>query len=291
MLEAALLSAILASQWVLASKAGVKYEEFTAAIARGILPSDQNANILPFTRKVIDLTVARTLEDQNVSGSYICIESCTGTYVQAFLNLKDVAMPTPIYLDKLDHLYYPFSKLYITNAAQPGKEITLLFGRAAASMSPGYLSALSQILAQLVTINTSIGAAAVAIIAAMPVVPALPIPSMYRWNIPREPSWVDGAYTTAPAADAVLVTKTVGAGVTGRVFGIHISANEANQFDLELAGVPTKRFVLGAGGTLYIILANPILDGIVAGTVIELENVTVGAAGMVYQASLLYDEA
>ena len=290
MLEAALLSAILASQWVLASKAGVKYEEFTAAIARGILPSDQNANILPFTRKVIDLTLARKLEDQNVSGSYICIESCTGTDVQAFLNLKDIAMPTPIYLDKLDHLYYPFSKLYITNAAQPGKEITLLFGRAAASMSPGYLSALSQILAQLVTINTSIGAAAVAIIAAMPVIPAFPIPSMYRWNIPREPVWVDGAPGT-PAAGGVLVTQTVTAALTGRVFGIHISADEGNQFDLCLDGTAVNHYVLAAGGTLDIVLASPIQDGLVAAVIVTIEVVLAGTGTTVYQASLLYDEA
>ena len=290
MLEAALLSAILASQWVLASKAGVKYEEFTAAIARGILPSDQNANILPFTRKVIDLTLARKLEDQNVSGSYICIESCTGTDVQAFLNLKDIAMPTPIYLDKLDHLYYPFSKLYITNAAQPGKEITLLFGRAAASMSPGYLSALSQILAQLVTINTSIGAAAVAIIAAMPVIPAFPIPSMYRWNIPREPVWVDGAPGT-PAAGGVLVTQTVTAALTGRVFGIHISADEGNQFDLCLDGTAVNHYVLGAGGTLDLVFASPIQDGLAAAVVITINVVVAGTGTNVYQASLLYDEA
>lgn len=112
-----------------------------------------------------------------------------------------------------------------------------------------------------------------------------------RWSVPREPGWVEGSETTAPAANTVLVSKTVTTAMTGRVFGVHITADEGNQFQLLDAAAVKKRFVLGAGGTIHVILATPLLDGIVAGHLVSLRNVTAGTAGKVYQASLLYDEA
>ena len=115
--------------------------------------------------------------------------------------------------------------------------------------------------------------------------------SMIRWGIPREPAWVDGAAAVAPTTAAVLVSKTVTTAKTGRVFGIHISADEANQFDLFLDAVAKNHYVMASGGTMDIVLASPIQDAIAAGVVISVQNVVAGGEAMTYQASLLYDEA
>jgi hypothetical protein len=110
-----------------------------------------------------------------------------------------------------------------------------------------------------------------------------------RWGIPREPKWIDGSEITAPAAGTALVSQTVSAG-TGRVFGVHITADEANSFQL-IAGVAVvKRFALTAAGTIHIVLNTPLVDGIPSGTVVKIVNVKAGSTGMVYQASILYDE-
>lgn len=112
-----------------------------------------------------------------------------------------------------------------------------------------------------------------------------------RWGIPREPTWTDGAEATAPAAGTALVTVTVSTGKTGRVFGVHISADEANQFQLLVGSTVVKRFALGAAGVIHIVLSLPLKDSIAAASVITVKNVTAGASGKTYQASLLYDEA
>ncbi|MEM3356762.1 MAG: hypothetical protein QW166_02930 [Candidatus Bathyarchaeia archaeon] len=112
-----------------------------------------------------------------------------------------------------------------------------------------------------------------------------------RWGIPREPVWVDGAEATAPAAGTALVSRTVSAGMTGRVFGVHISADEGNQFRLYVDATVVKRFALVAAGTIHIVLALPLKDNIAAGSVVSIKNVVAGATGKVYQASVLYDEA
>jgi hypothetical protein len=115
--------------------------------------------------------------------------------------------------------------------------------------------------------------------------------AMIRWGIPREPAWVDGAAVVAPATSAVLVTKTVTTAKTGRVFGIHISADEANQFDLFLDAVAVNHYVMASGGTMDLVFSSPIQDAIAAGKVISIQNVVAGGEAMTYQASLLYDEA
>jgi hypothetical protein len=111
-----------------------------------------------------------------------------------------------------------------------------------------------------------------------------------RWGIPREPTWIDGAETTAPAAGTTLVSTTVGTGKTGRVFGVHISADEANSFQLLVDTTVVKRFALTAAGTIHIVLNTPLKDNIPAGATVKIINVNAAAAGKVYQASMLYDE-
>jgi hypothetical protein len=112
-----------------------------------------------------------------------------------------------------------------------------------------------------------------------------------RWSIPREPKWIDGAEATAPAAGTALVSVTVGASPrTGRVFGVHITAGEANSFQLVVGTTVVKRFTLGTAGTIHIVLNTPLADNIPAGTTVKIVNVNAGSTGVVYQASLLYDE-
>ena len=298
MLTEGLLSAILASQWIIAKKSGVTMNEFIKGLGQNfLLPSSMNPEITPFTRITLDLTNARKLSDLSVAGLWVMVESCTGTDISCYVNKNSLPLPVPIMLDKVDKFYFPFQHLYLTHAAQPGKEITLLIGRATAEVFHSYATDIAAVVAKLgvvdVDIVAAIVAAALAIIAGMPVIPAYPtVPTFHeiRWGVDREPAWVDGAPGT-PAAGGVLVTQTVGVGVVGRVFGIHISADEANQFDLCLDGTAVNHYVLAAGGTLDIVLASPIQDGIVAAVVITIEVVLAGTGTTVYQASLLYDEA
>lgn len=118
--------------------------------------------------------------------------------------------------------------------------------------------------------------------------------SIYRgiskWGIPREPYWVDGVESTAPGALATLVSVTVGVGLKGRIFGISITADEDNSFRLYSGATVIKRFALGMAGTIFFVVPNPILTDVVAGTTISIKNVGAGGAGIIYQASILYDE-
>jgi hypothetical protein len=111
-----------------------------------------------------------------------------------------------------------------------------------------------------------------------------------RWGIPREPVWIDGAETTAPAAGTALVSKTVSTGKTGRVFGVHICTPEANEFQLLAGTTVVKRFSAAAASVIHIVLGTPLKDNIPAGTAITIKNVNAGSAGKTYQTSILYDE-
>jgi hypothetical protein len=115
--------------------------------------------------------------------------------------------------------------------------------------------------------------------------------SLVRWGITREPSWVYGSETTAPSVGTALVSQAVSSGKIGRVFGVHISADEANQFRLYEGATVKQRFNLNGAGTIFIVLANPLLDSVAAGTTISLKVVSSANSGKVYQANLLYDEA
>lgn len=124
----------------------------------------------------------------------------------------------------------------------------------------------------------------------MPIKPLISA-SIIRWGIPREPSWVFGNETTEPGAGATLVSKEVSTGKTGRVYGVSICSPEANEFRLYSGATAKKRYSISAAGTIEIILANPIIDDVSAGTAITIKNVNAGGAGLVYKADLLYDEA
>lgn len=115
-------------------------------------------------------------------------------------------------------------------------------------------------------------------------------PSRVRWGIRREPKWVDGLEKTAPSAGEALVTKTVSSGKTGRVFGVHITADEANQFQLCIEANVVKDFTLGLAGTIHIVLGTPLIDNVATGKAVTIKVISAGGMGRVYQSSLLYDE-
>ncbi|MEM2498488.1 MAG: hypothetical protein QXR81_08950 [Candidatus Nezhaarchaeales archaeon] len=117
---------------------------------------------------------------------------------------------------------------------------------------------------------------------------------LMRWGIDAEPDWVEGAETTAPAAGTALVSKTVSAGKTGKVFGVHVVADEGNDFQLGTFDGTTftvrKRLPLGAKGTIFVVSGKPLINDVAAGLQVQVRNVAAGSAGVVYQASLLYAE-
>lgn len=116
-------------------------------------------------------------------------------------------------------------------------------------------------------------------------------PAKIRWGITREPIWVDGLEVTGPlvSAGTSLVTKTVSSGKLGRIFGLHIAVDEANQFQLYQDSTVIKRFPLNDAGVIHVVLATPLLNNVSG--VIAIKNVAAATSGKTYQSSLLYDEA
>jgi len=283
-----LLAGILASQWLLAKKAGIPEATLKQAVsgglssqlvAQGMVPFELPEGLFPFSRYELDLTTARDMVELPFAGQWLTVESCTGTDVAVYIDQKGSgATPDPLYLDRVISFSYPFKRLYIKHSAQAGKSLKLIVGRINLSLEKESPT-LALINAALATLHTDLGTTLHGDIAVL------------RWGVAREPAWVDGGEQTAPGAGTDLATKTVIAGKTGRLFGISIAADEANTFDVYLDATATLHYALAAAGQLVIVLPTPIKDAIAAGTVIDLRNVTAAGAGKVYHAMMLYDEA
>jgi len=118
---------------------------------------------------------------------------------------------------------------------------------------------------------------------------------LQRWGRDLEPEWVPAVEVTAPGADTALVTKAVGAGKTGYIYGFLISAQEANDFLLNWTsggGGYSKRIIFGGAGSTECVDPTPLNEGLPAdaGTNITITNVNAATAGKIYQAQLLYAE-
>jgi len=116
-----------------------------------------------------------------------------------------------------------------------------------------------------------------------------------RWGRNLEPEWVHSAEVTAPAAATNLVSKTVGTGKSGYIYGFLITAGEPNDFKLNWTSGGTAysiRIVFSSKGSLETIDNVALNEGLPAdaGSSITIQNVNAGAAGIVYQARLLYVE-
>ena len=118
---------------------------------------------------------------------------------------------------------------------------------------------------------------------------------LIRWGRNIEPVWEHATPVTAPSAGSALVSKTVGAGKSGLIYGFLITAGEANVFELRWTSGGTPRVIridFGGRGTTQAVDPTPLNEGLLAdaGTVISINNIVAGGAGIVYQARLLYGE-
>ena len=116
-----------------------------------------------------------------------------------------------------------------------------------------------------------------------------------RWGYGVEPSWIFGSEVSAPAAGTALVSKSVSTGKKGYIFGIFITAQEANDFKINWTsgGVAyTIRIIFVGKGTLMSAFPKAYNEGYPADadTNVTITNVNAGSTGIVYQAGLLYLE-
>ena len=116
-----------------------------------------------------------------------------------------------------------------------------------------------------------------------------------RWGRNVSPVWVDGAEVTAPGAETALVTKTVGTGRSGYIYGFFISAGEGNHFKINWTSrgsAKSRRIVLSGAGSVQYVDFIALNEGFPAdaGTDITITNVSAGGTGVIYQASILYAE-
>lgn len=118
--------------------------------------------------------------------------------------------------------------------------------------------------------------------------------ALIRWGVGVEPSWTEGSETDGPAAGTALVSKDIASGKVGKVFGVHISAGEGNEFQLGIYDGTTftvkKRFALASAGTILIVAGAPLIEDVPGGQSVEVRNVKDGTAGVIYQASVLVAE-
>ncbi|MEM1540990.1 MAG: hypothetical protein QXJ07_06415 [Candidatus Bathyarchaeia archaeon] len=116
-----------------------------------------------------------------------------------------------------------------------------------------------------------------------------------RWGRDVIPTWVDGGEVTAPAAGTALVSKTVGTGKVGYIYGFFISAGEANDFKVNWvsgAVAKSRRIVFSGKGSLQYVDFVAFNEGLPAdaGSSVTITNVNAGSAGVIYQAAILYVE-
>jgi len=108
------------------------------------------------------------------------------------------------------------------------------------------------------------------------------------------PTWVYAAEVTAPGAGDTLVSKTVIAGESGKIYGFFLSAGEANDFKLNWTSggaAYSKRIIFSSAGTVENVSSIAENEGLPAdeGTAITITVVNAAAVGIVYQANLLYE--
>jgi len=118
----------------------------------------------------------------------------------------------------------------------------------------------------------------------------------FRWGRDVAPAWIVGSEVTAPAAGTALVSRAVSSGRSGYVYGLLITAGEANEFQLRWTSGGVARslhFALPGRGTLLYVLPVALNEGLPAdgGSTISVVNVNAGSSGVVYQAAILYAEA
>lgn len=118
---------------------------------------------------------------------------------------------------------------------------------------------------------------------------------LIRWGIPREPVWVMGDILDEPGDGDGLVAYDIAASKAVKVYGLLVTGSEASGvYLIDDDGTFTgRRYDLGGQGTLLIVLANPLVDGVLGGgdgNRLIVSKMGAGAAGSQFQAGLLIDE-
>jgi len=239
----------------------------------------------------IDLGIARDNVGIEISGDVI-----SRIYIDGELDLRLNEKDEPIIeLDKIiriDVRPSKFKKLFFTNTAQTGKSCILHIGREASYVSePGRWGVVGLLDAVEARINP---AKEDGVLTNLDIT-LTNLAKRQRWGREIEPEWIHASEVTAPAAATNLVSKTVGAGKSGYIYGFLITTGEANDFLINWTSGGTAysiRVTFTSSGTTEAIDNVPLNEGLPAdaGTTITIQNVNAGAAGIIYQARLLYAE-
>jgi hypothetical protein len=118
---------------------------------------------------------------------------------------------------------------------------------------------------------------------------------LIKFNRDASPMWIYGSEITAPPSNTALVSKSVSLGKRGYIYGVFISAGEANDFKIEWASSGTRysvRIPTSSKGAIYAIYNVSLNEGLPAdeATTVAIKNVNAGGSGVIYQAGILYLE-
>lgn len=94
---------------------------------------------LSYKTQEIDLSVARNNEVLTIEGNYLFVFDATDFASSVSVRFNEVYMDA-LALTKSRGLRIPFYRVYLTNAAQPGKSLTLIYG-----ISEATIEAISQV--------------------------------------------------------------------------------------------------------------------------------------------------
>lgn len=119
---------------------------------------------------------------------------------------------------------------------------------------------------------------------------------LIRWGVPREPVWVMGEILDEPGDGDGLLAYDIAANKTAKVYGLAVTGSEATGVYLfdDDGTFMGRRYDLGGQGTLLIVLANPLIDGLLGGedgNRLIVSKIGAGGAGSQFQVGLLIDEA
>jgi hypothetical protein len=237
---------------------------------------------------VIDLSTARTDEPLQVAGDTITVQSIDG---ELYAKVNDTNEPA-IALHAIRYIDFrpsSFRRIYLTNTAQAGKSAVLRIGKEASFLIEPTRSGVVGILN---AAEARINPATEETLATRASEATL---KTLRWGRDVSPSWVHGDEVTAPPAGTALVSKTVGTGKSGYIYGFFISAGEANDFKINWTSggaAESIRIPFSSKGAIQYVDFAALNEGLPAdgGTSITITNVNAGGTGIVYQARILYVE-
>jgi hypothetical protein len=138
---------MLGALYALAKRQGINRDELLAAVQEArILKPVESEFTRTYDKYFIDLGVARSDEELAIAGDSLLVQSIDGS-LEIKLNSKENPSLDVSLIRRLERPT-PFSKLYLTNVAQPGKSATLVIGREASfvpEISPAGASKISEL--------------------------------------------------------------------------------------------------------------------------------------------------